>query len=233
MTANEMKYEATVLYDKIASAGAPGYTDKEWGVLLSKAQIAFVKSIFDPYNSVQETEKRRKEFSNLISSFDITTQSTSQTGVHTNGVFFDMPNDLLFTLYEEAVITSSNPCNNNLTIYVKPVTEDEYNTNIDNPQKKPYCSGGYGLIWRMDFNTNRHELITDGSFTVNRYRGRYLRMPQTIIPFTGDGTTTAIQNCELNDLAHWAIVETAVRIATGITTPQEYQIKLNEEKANE
>lgn len=233
MTANEMKFEAEVLYDRIASAGAPGYSDAEWSVIFTKAQETFLRGIFSPYNSVQETEQRRKEFQNLVTAATITTSSASQTGVHTNGTFFDLPSDLLWTLYEEVIISSADPCKNNLALWVKPVTEDEYNSNIDNPHKKPYCNAGYGLVWRMDFNTRRHELITDGSFTVSQYKLRYLRLPQDIIPFTNDGTTTAMQDCELDSIAHRPIIEIAVRIATGITTPEQYQIKLNEEKLNQ
>ena len=57
MTSNEMQYEFNVLYDKISSAGSPGYTDKEVGVLLTKAQQTYLQEIFDPYKSFEETEK--------------------------------------------------------------------------------------------------------------------------------------------------------------------------------
>jgi hypothetical protein len=37
---------------------------------------------------------------------------------------------------------------------------------------------------------------------------------------------------ELGSTVHRELVEIAVRIAAGVTTPQEYQIKLNEEQLN-
>lgn len=232
MTANEMKYEANVLYDKITSAGAPGYTDREWSVLLSKAERVVFDEAFDPYKSFEENERKRKFFSNLKVSVNPAV-SASQTGVHPNGVFFDLPADFGYTAKEEVTTSSANVCKNNKRIKVVPVTEDIYNTNIQNPYKKPYCEDGDGVVWRMDFNNSRHELITDGTFTINSYHLRYWKLPQGIVPFTNDGSTTAQVDSLMNEHAHRYIVETAVRIATGITNPQEYQIKLNEEKINE
>lgn len=235
MTSTEMAYEFDVLYDRITSSGSPGYTDKEKSVLLSKAQQVYMQEIFDPYKSFEETEKRRKDFG-LIKYPFTGTLSSSQTGVHTNGYLFDLPTDCLYVSQEEIVITSANTCYNNGIIRVKPVTEDEYNLNRKNPFKKPAPDA---LAWRMDFNNSsstqvpRHEIITDGTFTISSYRGRYLKYPQDIVPFTPDGSTAAAQNCELPDITHRPIIEIAVRIATGITNPSEYQVKLNEQKVNE
>jgi hypothetical protein len=235
MTSNEMQYEFNVLYDKISSAGSPGYTDKEVGVLLTKAQQTYLQEIFDPYKSFEETEKRRKDFGLLKHPFT-GTLSTSQTGIHTNGYLYELPTDVLYVVQEEAVITASGTCYNGTTVKIKPVTEDEYNLNIKNPYRKPSPAH---LVWRMDFNNPndlqvpRHELITDGTFTITTYRGRYLKNPQDIVPYNNDGTTTAAVNCELPEIAHRPIVDIAVRMATAITNPPEYQVKLNEQKINE
>lgn len=235
MTANEMSYEFNVLVDKVTSQGNPGFTDREVGVLLSKAQHSFLQEIFDPYKSIEETEKRRKDFA-LVKQPFTATLSASQTGVHTNGYLFDLPTDFLYTLHEEVVITHSDTCYNNNIVKVKPVTEDEYNINKDNPYKKPSPKR---LVWRMDFNNSsssqvpRHEIITDGTFTISSYRGRYIKLPQEIVPYTPDGSTTALVNCELPAITHRPIIDIAVRIATGATNPPEYQVKLNEQKLNE
>lgn len=235
MNANEMRYEAEILFDKIASSGSPGYTDKEWSVLLTKGQQIYLQEIFDPLKSFEESEKLRKDYS-LIKEAFTGTVSASQTGIHTNGQFFDLPADCLYVVQEESVITSSNACYNGKIVKVKAVTENEYNLNRNNPYKKPAPDA---LVWRMDFNNPgstqapRHELITDGSFTINTYRGRYIKYPQDIIPYTNDGSTTALQNSQLPDISHRNIIDRAVRIATAVTNPQEYQVKLNEQKINE
>lgn len=238
MTANEMRLEFNTLYDKITSASAPGYTDKDISIFLSKAQEIYIWEGFKPFNSFQENEKRRRDFDELIT-YDTPGVSSAQVGVHPNGVFYDLPTNFLYSLKEEISSLSSDTCKNNIRISVKPITEGDYNANIYNPLKKPYIEDGDGLVWRMDFSkatslsAKRHELITDGSFTVGTYFLRYIRKPQDIVPFTNDGTTTASQDCELPEIAHRQVVEMAVRIATGTTNPQEYPLKVNEEKLNE
>lgn len=47
MTPLEMKYEAELLYESIASADAPGYDNKEWSHILTMAQEEVVKRIID------------------------------------------------------------------------------------------------------------------------------------------------------------------------------------------
>ena|SRR3990167_5141301 len=238
MTANEMKVEFNTLYDKIASASAPGYTDKDISVFLSKAQEIYLWEGFKPYSSFQENEKRRRDFDELIT-YNTPSASSVQTGVHPNGVFYDLPTNFLYSLKEEITSTSSDTCKNNIRVSVKPITEGDYNANINNPLKKPYIQDGDGLVWRMDFSkatstsAKRHELITDGTFTVGTYYIRYIRKPQDIVPFTNDGSTTAIASCELPEITHRQLIEMAVRIATGTTNPQEYQLKVTEEKLNE
>lgn len=104
-----MKYEFLLLYDSLTSFDSPGYTDKEIGVLLTKAQESLLLETFDPFNSVEETEKNRAYFSELIrDSIDIngtltTYVSSSQYGVHPNGKFFGLPSDYLFSLSGEVV----------------------------------------------------------------------------------------------------------------------------------
>jgi hypothetical protein len=235
MDANEMAYEFNVQLDRIVTGGNPGYTDRETGVILTKAQQVYLQEIFDPYKSFEETEKRRKDFA-LIKKAFTGTVSSSQTDVHTNGYLFDLPSDCLYVVQEEVVLASSEECYNGTTIKVKPVTEDEYNLNRNNPYKKPHPKH---LAWRMDFNnpnstqTPRHEIITDGTFTISSYKGRYIKSPQDIVPYTPDGSTTAIQSCELPSISHRSIIDIAVRIATASTNPPEYQVKINEQKTNE
>ena len=68
--------------------------------------------------------------------------------------------------------------------------------------------------------------------SIGTYHLTYFREPVDIVPFTGDGSTSAQVNCELGFTIHHELVELAVRIASGITNPNEYQVKLNEERIN-
>jgi hypothetical protein len=98
-----------------------------------------------------------------------------------------------------------------------PYTHDEYRANINNPFKKPEDSG-----WRLDFN-GKHELILPSNCTPTEYVIRYLKKPQKI----------DIENSVSSELGTYFIfniINRAVSLATGITVPTEYQIKMLEEQ---
>jgi len=242
MTAAEMKDEFLILYDKITNFDAPGYEDDEISRFLSRAQERLILHLYNPlgnkYNTGFEgSEQRRKDLSELMRNATITVPSVSQVGVNTNGTFFDLPNDFLYAVSEEVLTASSNPCFDGNSIVVKPITHDEYTINKKNPFKKPYRD----LIWRMDFsrtvvgtNPKRHELITDGNYTVAAYNVRYLRRPQPII--VGVNTIEGLVgplDCELDAITHRAIVDEAVALASGITNPEMWQLKRAEALASE
>lgn len=239
MTAQEMKRSFLVLYDKITNFAAPGYLDSEISLFLTKAQERLVLYYYRPnankYNDgFEETEQRRKELSNLLESNTNVTVSASQVGILPNGKFFDCPADLLYSTSEEVTIASSNSCINGKRIDVKPITHDEYTANKRNPFKRPFANSNRGLVWRVDYNTQRHELITDGTFTISNYHLRYIKKPQPIIIDASviNGVAGPL-NCTLNDILHERIIDEAVKIATGVTEPQNYQIKVAEKQSGE
>ena len=232
MTATELKDKFLLLYDKIAGNAAPPYLESEIESFLNMAQLEYVKNHYNykknnTKEGIEETEKRRKDLSELIK-FNSPSVSQDQTGIFPNGTFYDLPNDLMYTLTENATITSENECINNNTIQIKPITHDEYNVSINNPFKKPNET----IAWRMDFSkdsitqTKRHELITDGDYTISKYNLRYIKIPSDI-DLTNNKTS------ELNEVVHDEIVNIAVRMATAVTEPSNYQIKAMEQQISE
>ena len=240
MNVAQMKEVFLVLYDKITNLAAPGYTDSEITTFLNKAQLQFVKNRYNYKGNqygegVEETEKRRKDLSELTRDVTISggdDNLSNQEGVSPNGEFFDLPTGFLYTLREDILAKSTDVCINNTRIRVKPVTHDEYNINAKNPFKKP----SKDVAWRLDFSRDftqganndhlRHEIITSVDYTVDKYYVRYLKIPREV------SITNAI-DCELDPSVHDEIIDIAVRIATGITDPQLYQLKVNEQKAAE
>lgn len=241
MNANEMSYQFDVLFDKIASFDSPGYTAKEKSVLLTKAQDIFIDKNYQDDHS----EKSKKDFSEITNSVFLTSLSSSTTyEPKPNGVFFDVPDDLLYVKSEAVNVNSSNLCLNGYRVRVKPVRDDEYELQKHNPHKKPKVIGAsHDLIWSLPvsdyLNTStgttkkRVQLISDGSVSIVGYYLTYLRKPNDIVPLlTGDSSTTTQSDCELGESSHREIVEIAIRIASGAIESQGYQIKLNEEKIN-
>lgn len=235
MTAQEMKNEFLVLYDKITNFEAPGYTDEEISIFLTKGQE---RTFFSHYNLLgnkyregfENSEARRKDIKELVKGVTITIPSASQLNVLPNGTFYDVPEDCLYAISEEVTIVSTDECLNGNRIEVEPIPHDEYTKNLKNPFKKPSPE----KVWRLDYQTERHELITDGTYTIGEYHLRYIKRVQPIIvdASTIDGFVGPL-NSELDQIIHKRIIDEAVKIATGITDPEFYQIKTVEQNEGE
>lgn len=235
MTSAEMELQFDRLYDKITNFDAPGYTQEEKSAMLTKAQERIFFKYYGPFNktreSFEETEARRKELKELVKGTTITVPSTSQTNVLPNGVFYDLPEDCLFVIQEQATTVSQDPCKNNKRIKVRPITHDEYNIMIDNPFKKPDVNR---YAYRLDYQGQKHEIVTDGTYTIGQYHIRYIERLQPII--TGSFSYLGVAgplDCKLDSSVHERIVDEAVIIATGITEPEFYQLKTIEQQKSE
>jgi len=215
MTANEMQYNFELKMNTLYSLKKP-FTSYDINQFLNEAQDSIVEGHYsardgDRREHFESDEKLRMELAELITNHSVQSVSfdTSNSALHANGAFVTVPNDFLYSLREECniVYTDCNDDTTSNTVRVKPITHDEYIMNIDNPFKKPYNE----LIWRMDYgsptaDTKRHELITDGDYTIQTYKLRYLRRPGRINILDGS-------DCELNVSLHEEIVNRAVRLA--------------------
>ena len=244
-----MKYQFELTLDRRLGASAQGYNNEELSYLLTEAQL---NVMFNKYSglsnniSFEGNEKRRKELGKLVTNKPLI-PSLYQTGVHTNGTFYDLPyrntEECWLVVEERAFISSTtNSCISNKEIEVKPITHDQFTKNINNPFKKPYEK----LVWRLDigFNPNNnskiHELITGDNITINSYIIRYIKKPKPIIIGTS-GSVRTIEgyslvttiDCELDSIIHMDIVDEAVRLATKDSReyPQ-YQAENLENKIN-
>lgn len=233
MTASEMDQEFLILYDKITNFDAPGYTPLEKSIFLTKAQERVFLDYYNPLgNKYREgyegSEARRKDLKELTKGITITTPSVSQTQVLPNGVFYDLPADCMYAVSEEVTTASQDACKDGKRIKVKPVTHDEYSININNPFKKPDIKD---CVWRLDYQNRIHELVTDGTFNVLSYHLRYIQRLTPIIigSITVDGVAGP-QDCKLDPIIHKRIIDEAVKIATGITDPEQYNIKTKEQQ---
>jgi hypothetical protein len=259
MTRLEMKDEFLLLYDRVASLEGTGYEDDEISMFLTKGQERVIYELYRPRGNkflegFENSEKRRKELDELVRNVELTSTSFSsnQSGTLENGTFIDLPSNFMWAIKEEitATMADCHGVNINKRIKVKPITHDEYTVNNNNPFKKPYSE----MAWRLDYSRDyglvggivqqsnkRHEIITDGS-TIVTYHLRYISRPLPIIisqlPLTVgvyqsiDGYTGAM-DCYLDSSLHRTIVDEAVKIATGTTKPEDYQIKQIESNQSE
>ena len=246
MTANELKEQVLLLFDKQFEWAAPAYDDRQLSKVLTNAQLIVVEDIYSPRKDGEDFEANelsRRRLEQLIKSTSLgagITVSAIQTGIHPQGTFYDLPTDF-FLAIEETAITAQQTAE----AQVKPIGHDFYAQNVNNPYKKPWKK----VVWRMDISRVDHgedggdaftdrtpkrtELIVANKITypVTAYRMRYLATPPDIVC---DEFIAANQRHSILDATlHPKIVREAVKIMTASVKPEEYQIAVNEQKENE
>jgi len=236
MTSNEMADGLELLLDRGHTNGSPGYEDFELSSFLTNAQNYFIKQQYDHLNNrkgqgFEETEAKNQSIAELINFFNCPV-SASQTGVLRDGRFFDLPEDLMYTIYEDATVNRTDCDGNPLVIDVKPTAHHEFRRLKRNKYKKPKLDGLEPLVWRMQYSrqtsniTNsgtarRHQLVSDGTFTITGYRINYLSKASQIIV---DRTILTNQrNCILNETAQEIIIDIARDLVLGIIKEQKQE----------
>jgi hypothetical protein len=87
MTANQMADMLEEKLDRADSFGSPGYEDFDLTSVLTEAQDLYVKKFFDEMNNRKQKGFEETEISNNVS-----------------GTFYDLPDDHMYTIYEECTI---------------------------------------------------------------------------------------------------------------------------------
>jgi len=99
---------------------------------------------------------------------------------------------------------------------VKPIQHDDYNRIVRDPFNKP----SFNQVARL-FNDGKVELLTDGTFYIDAYIIRYLKIPSKLNYFQSNG-------CELSEHTHQEIVDMAVEMALENIESNRYQTQLAE-----
>ena len=228
MNANSMADELDQQVDRATSFGSPGYEDADYSSVLTDAMHVYIKQFIDRKNnrkgeSLEETEVRSQGLSALIKRGAALPTSADQTDTFTNGTFYDLPTDFMYCLHEEGQIDKflCTDGTTNISTTFNVIAHDEVSRLEKNKYKKPYYKTyGEAMTWRLVFSrqtdgsdpaspatAKRHQLVTDGTFNVNRYSINYLQNPPNI---KVDRTTPADQeNCILDESAHLPIIDIA------------------------
>lgn len=231
MTATEMGYEFDVGYDRITNFDAPGYTAKEKSTFLTKAQEELVLQILND-NSYVEFNKRVVD--RLKSSENILAAAMS-AGPYTNSRLAQLPETsatrpAIKVINEVAVLTPTvdhfYTGQTFSDVKVKPVDDDYYHMNVNNPHKKP----NHEEIWRLDYSDGTESqllYVTESNTTLTSVRVYYYQRPAPIIILdsgyvAGDGSidgvaltghTEADLSCALTESIHREIVDRAIKLA--------------------
>ena len=227
MTAQQMKYEFEVGYDRITNFDAPGYTEKEISTFLTKAQEQLVLELYRNGNHYKEEFK--KSLNMLKTSTDV---ASFTAGPYPSSFIGALPSELLVVYNEVASLTTNTsheyPSATRTDVHVKPVDDDFYHLNKKNPFKKPSVKND--LIWRLDYHTTttkQHTYVIEANCTLTKVTVHYYKKPSPIIIawasyVAGDGSidgvnwssyTAASLDCALDPITHREIVDRAVQLA--------------------
>ena len=225
-TVKEWSQEFDILYDNIMSNKAPGLTEYEKSVFLTRAQEAVILAHFSPSgNPAQEglddSIERQQDFASLIVH---ATMSQNGTGtLDPRAKQFVYPTDLLFSLNEQVSVASDGETK---FLAVVPLSYEEYARLM----RKPYKYPARDCAWRLLVNTGasgsvamKAEVIAriPAGATLTYYIG-YVKKPAPIIleNLTSDYGTingqSAASPCLLPAHLHNEILVKAVSLAKSV-----------------
>ena len=250
MTAAEFSQEFDILYNNIASNQAPGLTEYEKSVFLTKAQNEIIKNYFtnkpngNKYQEgIENSAKRYSDFSSIITVFTITDSKTDKA-IDPRGHIFTLPNTLMIVLNERFEVWQSEKL---ISSYqVVPITLQEYQRLMSRPSQDPLKRQVWKLMGNDTSGNGSVEIIPhykdiklgEGSININSYKlvVRYIRKPYPIIledlssqgltidgektPYQYDSGTSGVSACELAEELHPEILQRAVELAKVFYTGQ-------------
>ncbi len=158
---------------------------------LNRAQELWTDEMYSLYKGQEELTRR---LGSLLITYTSSAGSTG-TGIH-GGQLWVIPSNVRYVTDESI---------NTHTIPVKPVDNNYYNLNKNNPFKKP-CSK---VIWRMSAGDKLHELIGYTGLTISNYSLVYIKNPSEISIFNDT-------DCQIGTEWHGEIVDKAVEFAMEI-----------------
>lgn len=226
MTTSEISVQFDVLYDNISSGQAPGLTEYEKSVFLTKAQNEIIKNYFNSKgNKYQEgfdnSPKRQIDFSTLLKT--VTCKSVSFTEDESMLLIHDACNSGLYEIPEDVFIFVNELLEvrrdfDTIRLIVTPLNFEEFNRLMVKPFRRPLKN----QAWRLICNTNNEktvvQLIPSINDEISKYIIRYVRKPNPIIlndleeGLTIDGKNQTSQ-CELDPILHQEILQRAVELA--------------------
>lgn len=205
-------------FDKQDMLDSIEFDEYQKSLYLTLAQSEIVIGLYTGKNTYgepfEDTEEMRRYLDSLVKTV-IPTKSLSGNPepVLSTSVFYNLPSDIAFIVYEQArLVDSALGCFDGEVTNVLPVTHDEYNR----IRRNPFRGATRYKVLRLDAGSNKVELVS--KYHISGYTIRYLQKPEPIILETLDGgltieNETAAQTCQLNEMLHRPILNRAVQMA--------------------
>ena len=205
-------------FDKKEELDSIEFNEYEKSLYLTMAQEELVVNLYNgrnPYGIAFEgTEEMRRYLDALVKTQKCSTAASAPDGVSSSSVFYSLPDDLAFVVYEQVTYNDSSlGCYNGEVVAVYPVTHDEYNR----IRKNPFRGVNKRRVLRLDAGESVVELVSD--YTFKDYMIRYIAKPEPIIleDLSDENLSiegkTGVAGCVINSVLHDAILQRAVQMA--------------------
>ena len=200
MTAQEFSSEFDLLYNNVSSAQAPGLTEYEKSVFLTKAQDEIIKNYFtnvqggNKYQQgVEDSDKRYADFSTLLTVAVLNAETTDAVTFDERGKIFRLPDGNSDAKKVMIVITETFKTGNKipgseeslLTSYqVVPLKFDEYIRLMSKPSNDPLKKQVWKLMGNNESGNGSIEIVPhwkDKNNNINVLVLKYIRKPHPII----------------------------------------------------
>lgn len=161
-----------------------------------EAEYVFIDKYYDTF---EENEKSRKALSLLTVETDITPDDTSP--ILPNSYKAAIPEETLYVVFEIATLDG-------IPVKVKPISLDGYNTNLNNPFKKPYTK----LVWRVEMipigtTSKLHILVSPLGGIISNYQIGYIKIPTK---YTIE--TNPSDEMEVPEIFQYEIIDMAIQM---------------------
>lgn len=196
MNAQEFSSEFDLLYNNISSNQAPGLTEYEKSVFLTKAQYEIIKNNFtnvqggNKYQQgIEDSNKRYADFSTLLTVVELNAETDHTVTFDERGKIFTLPdgdeegNMKVMIVITETFKTGNS--NSGLTSYqVIPLKFDEYIRLMSKPSSDPLKKQVWKLMGNNESGNGSIEIVPhwkDKDNTINKLILKYIRKPYPII----------------------------------------------------
>ena len=202
MTAQEFSSEFDLLYNNVSSNQAPGFTEYEKSVFLTKAQDEIIKNYFtnvqggNKYQQgIEDSEKRYADFSALLTVAELSAETTGITPFDERGKIFKLPDGttpsdnpkpkVMIVITETFKTAKEASVTTNLESYqVIPLRFDEYIRLMSKPSSDPLKKQVWKLMGNSESGNGSIEIIPhwkDKNNATNKLILKYIRRPYPII----------------------------------------------------
>lgn len=196
MNAQEFSSEFDLLYNNISSNQAPGLTEYEKSVFLTKAQDEIIKNNFtnvqggNKYQQgVEDSEKRYADFSALLTVVELNSKTDHIVTFDERGKIFILPDgdeegNMKVMIVITEIFKTGNSNSELISYQVIPLKFDEYIRLMSKPSSDPLKKQVWKLMGNNESGNGSIEIVPhwkDKDNTINKLILKYIRKPYPII----------------------------------------------------